>query len=153
MKRRIFIYYSLSGNGDIVSDYLNEKHYDIRRVEVEDELPKSKVLRILSGGFLAGIHHKSKLVNFNKDIKKYQSVVIGSPVWNSNLSCPINAVLDELDLTGKRITFILYSGSVSAKRLEKHIKDKFKDATVIHLKEPKKNKDEVKKIESNHILV
>ena len=40
MKKK-FIYYSLTGNGDIVSDYLKEKGYDIRKVIPKHKLPKN----------------------------------------------------------------------------------------------------------------
>lgn len=142
----IFIYYSLTGNGDAVAKYLKEKNIDIRKVTPKKELPKSFVLRILTGGFLAGKGHKDKLVNFNSDIRDYDEVIIGSPIWNGRLSCPINTVLDEIDLTNKKITFILYSGSGGAPKTDEFLKERYKDIKIIHIKEPKKNKELLHKI-------
>ena len=73
-------------------------------------------------------------------------LVIGSPVWNGSLSCPINTVLAETDLKGKALTFLLYSGSGGAPKAEQKIKERFPDARIVHLKEPKKNPDELKKL-------
>ena len=107
-------------------------------------LPNNMVLRILSGGFLAGISHKDKLVNFDPNISKYDEVIIESPIWNGKLSCPINTVLDEIDLVGKKVTFILYSGRGDAPKATKKINELYKSAKVIHIKEPKHNKTAIK---------
>ena len=142
--KKIFIYYSLSGNGDIISDYLKKNKIDIRKIEAEENLPKNKVLKILQGGFLAGIGHKSNLKDFDNNINKYNEVIIGSPIWNGRLSCPINTVLDKLDLKDKKITFILYSGSGKAPKVDKKINSIYQNARIIHIKEPKKNESTLK---------
>ena len=144
--KKLFIYYSLSGNGDVVADYLKNKKYDIRKVIMKDKIPKSYIGQILTGGFLAGINHKAKLDDFNKDISDYDEIIIGSPIWNGKLSCPINTVLDEINLDNKKISFILYCGSGKAPKAEKRLKDKYKNIDIIVLKEPKKNKTDLKKI-------
>ena len=144
--KRLFIYYSLSGNGDFVANYLKGKDIETRKVSTKEKISKSMFLKILKGGFLAGINYKAKLDNFNKNIEEYDEVIIGSPVWNGRFSCAINTVIDELKLDNKNIRFILYSGSGTAPKAEEIIKERFKNAQVINLKEPKKNKEELEKI-------
>ena len=138
--KKIFIYYSLSGNGDAVANYLKNRHIDIRKVKPNKSLPDNMILRILTGGFLAGINHKDKLVDFDQNISEYDEIIIGSPIWNDHLSCPINAVLNDIDLVGKKIIFVLYSGSGKTKKATKKINERYKDAQIINLKEPKINK-------------
>lgn len=147
--KKIFIYYSLSGNGDEVANYLKDKDIDIRKVETKEILPSNTILRILAGGFLAGINHKDKLVDFDSNISKYDEVIIGSPIWNDHLSCPINTVLDEIDLVGKKAVFILYSGNGYTKKAQEKIKNKYPDSEIIHLKEPKKYKATLKEYLKN----
>lgn len=147
--KKIFIYYSLSGNGDKVANYLKDKDIDIRKVETKEILPSNTILRILAGGFLAGINHKDKLVDFDSNISKYDEVIIGSPIWNDHLSCPINTVLDEIDLVGKKTVFILYSGNGYTKKAQEKIKNKYPDGEIIHLKEPKKYKATLKEYLKN----
>ena len=144
--KKLFIYYSLSGNGDVVADYLKNKKYDIRKVIMKDKLPKNYIGQILIGGFLAGINHKAKLDDFNKDISDYDEIIIGSPIWNGKLSCPINTVLDKINLDNKKLSFILYCGSGEASKTEKRLKDKYGDIDIIILKEPKSNTVELKKV-------
>ena len=48
--KKLFIYYSLSGNGDMVAKRLSELGYDLRKVETAKKMPESFFLRILAGG-------------------------------------------------------------------------------------------------------
>ena len=149
--KKIFIYYSLSGNGDVVSQYLKKKNIDIRKVVMKKKMPKSFISKILIGGFLAGINHKSKLTGFDNNISDYDEIIIGSPIWNGRIACPINTVLDNINIDNKKITFILYSGSGEAPKAEKMIKEKYINSNIIMLKEPKKNKEDMEKALNNII--
>lgn len=146
--KKVFIYYTLSGNGDVVADYLSGKSVDIRKIKIEKAMPKKYFLQILTGGFLASINAKAKLVDFNNDISKYDEIIIGSPIWNDRLTPAINTVLEKVDLTNKKVTFILYSGSGKSKHAKEKIKNIVPNSTIIDLKEPKKNKEELKKIKN-----
>ena len=146
MMKKIFIYYSLSGNGDKVASYLKDKGYDIRKVVTNEPLPKNYFLSILSGGFKALIGYKDNLKRFNSDISDYDKVVIGSPVWNNRLSCPINSVLDKINVDNKDISFVLYSGSGKSKSASKFIIERYGEVKIINLMEPKKNSEELKKL-------
>ena len=94
--KKIFIYYSLTGNGDVVASYLKDSNYDIRKVETKEVLPNNYILRILTGGYKAMINYEDELLNFNSNIEEYDEVMIGSPIWNSRLSSPINTILKKL---------------------------------------------------------
>ena len=144
--KKIFIYYSLSGNGDTVANELKNKDFDLRKVNAKS-LKKNNFWNIFKGGFLAGINHKSKLIDYNNDVSSYDEIYIGSPIWNSKLSCPINTVLDVTDLSNKKIKFILYSGSGKAPKALELINKKYTNASAVILKEPKKNEEELKKLE------
>lgn len=147
--KKIFIYYSLTGNGDVVADYLKDKGYDIRKVITKEKLPNNFILRILTGGYKAMINYEDKLIDFDDDIKNYDEIVIGSPIWNSRLSSPINTVLKRINLDNKKLTFILYSGSKKSNKATEMLKKKYKNSLIISLKEPKNNKDELDKIISD----
>ena len=141
--KKIFIYYSLTGSGDVVSDYMKNKGYDIRKVVSKYKYPKKMFPLMMVGGFKALNKMKDKLVDFNNDISEYDEIIIGSPIWFDRVSSPINRVLSELDLSNKKVSFIFYSGSGEGKKATERLKD-IGDITI--LKEPKKNKDELDKI-------
>ena len=131
---KIFIYYSLTGTGDYVADYLSKNGYDIRKVKTKEPLPKNKFLSIIVGGYKAMRSYKDKLDSFNYDIKKYDEVIIGSPVWNDRLSSPINTVLDNINLTDKKVSFILYSGSGKCTKAKEQINKKCPNSKIIDIK-------------------
>ena len=65
--KKLFVYYSYTGNGDEVAEYLRVRGYDLRMVQRKKKLPKSFFFGIMTGGFLAGIKHKDKLVDFDEN--------------------------------------------------------------------------------------
>lgn len=137
--KKLFIYYSLSGNGDAVAEKLSAQGYDVRKVQSLKKPPKKFFFQILKYGFNAGRGYCEPLADYDADVSAYDEIVVGSPVWNGRLSCPINTVLKETKLDGKKLTFVLYSGSGDAQKAEAKLKGSFPDAAVIHLREPKKN--------------
>ncbi len=145
--KRLFIYYSLSGNGDLVANYLKEKDFDIRKVESKLKLSKNLFLCMMKGGFLALTGSKPKLINYDNNIDDYDEIFIGSPIWNGRFAAPTNTVLKETNLEGKKLTFILYAGGGEAPKAIKKINKLYPNSKVITLKQPKKYASELEKIE------
>lgn len=143
---KLFIYYTRSGNGDIIAAKCKELGFDIRKVESKYKLSKNLFLACMKGGFHAGIGKKPKLINYDNNISNYDEIYIGSPIWNGRLSCPINTVLKNTNLDNKKVTFILYSGSGEAKHAVKKINKLYPNSRIIILKEPKKYNEELNKI-------
>ena len=144
--KKLFIYYSFTGNGDEVAKKLEEKGYEIRKVEEDYKMPKSFFMQMMSGGFRAGIGVKGKLKEYNNDVSNYDEVVIGSPIWNGRFPPATNGILAETDLSNKVVKFVLYSGSGEGPKASKKINKLFENATVIFLQEPKKHIEEFKKL-------
>jgi Multimeric flavodoxin WrbA len=144
--KKLFIYYSFSGNTDFVADFLKNKGISTIKIETLEKMPKNRILSILVGGFKAGIGYKDKIKDFNTNIDKYDEIIIGSPIWNGRLSSPINTVLDRLDLNNKKVSFIFCSGSGNSDKLDAYVKLKY-NAKSINLKEPLHNKKELDKVE------
>ncbi|MBP5683902.1 MAG: hypothetical protein J6X02_01430 [Bacilli bacterium] len=142
--KKAFIYYSLTGNGDIVSKFYKEKGYDVIKVITNEPLPKNYFFGMLTGGFKAFLGYKDNIKEI-KNINDYKKIVIGSPIWNSRLSTPINSVLDKIGLD-KDISFVLYSGSGKSKKATKFIHERYGEVKITNLKEPKKNKNELNKL-------
>jgi flavodoxin len=141
--KKLFIYYSLTGSGDLVASELKKQGYEIRKVISKYKYPKSFFWLMMTGGFKAGIGSRDKLIDFNNDISDYEEIVIGSPVWFDRVSPPINTVLKELDLSGKKVSFIFYSGSGEGNKASEKVKD---IGDILIIKEPKKYKEELNKI-------
>jgi len=69
---------------------------------------------MMKGGHRALTEKKDDLEDFDTNLKGYDKIIIGSPVWDDRLAPATNALLDTLDLKDKNISFILYSGSGQA---------------------------------------
>ena len=144
--KKLFIYYSFTGNGDEVAKRLEEKGYEIRKVEEDYKMPKSFFMQMMSGGFRAGMGVKGKLKEYNNDVSNYDEVVIGSPIWNGRFPPATNGILAVTDLSNKVVKFVLYSGSGEGPKALKKINKLFENATVIFLQEPKKHIEEFEKL-------
>jgi len=142
--KKIFIYYSLTGNGDEVSKVFKKDGYDIKKIEIKKPLPKKFFFRMMTGGFKALIGYKEKITNFDIDIGKYDKIVIGSPIWNDRISTPIRTLLKQIDK--KNIDFVLYSGSGKGERGIEFLKERYPKSKITIIKEPKKYKEELNKI-------
>ena len=137
--KKIFIYYSLTGNGDLIASFLKDKKFDIMKIDVDDKMKKrSYFLKVLIGGFQTLRNYKPQLIDYDNDVSSYNEVYIGSPIWNDRLSSTVNTLLDELDLTDKKVTFIFYSGSGKNKKATKKVKELYPECNIINIKEPKK---------------
>ena len=145
--KKLFIYYSLTGNGEVVAKKMQEKGYELRKVETVKGLPKVFFFAMLSGGFQAGLKKKAKLKEFDHDISNYDKVVIGSPIWNGRISPAINTILANINLEGKALSFVFYAGSGEGKAALKRINKEYPNAKCIFLKQPKDNPEELSKLD------
>ena len=145
--KKLFIYYSLTGNGEVVAKKMQEKGYELRKVETVKGLPKVFFFAMLSGGFQAGLKKKAKLKEFDYDISNYDKIVIGSPIWNGRISPAINTILANLNLEGKALSFVFYAGSGEGKHALKRINKEYPNAKCIFLKQPKGNPEELSKLD------
>ncbi len=146
--KKLFIYYSLTGNGDFVASYLLDKGYEVRKVIEKAKAPKIFFFRVLVGGFRAGVGAKGKLIDYDSNVEEYDEIVIGSPVWNGKFPPAINSVLEKTKLDDKKVTFVFYSGSGDMPKAKKKIDKLFKDASIIVVKEPKTHDNQLAKLEA-----
>ncbi|MBP1588465.1 MAG: hypothetical protein ILO53_08730 [Clostridia bacterium] len=145
---KLFIYYSFSGNGDAVAAKMAEKGFELRRVETPFKLSDKLFPQMMKGGFSAAISQKPALTNYDSDVSGFDEVCIGAPIWNGRFASPVNTVLRDTDLSGKKLTFVLCSGSGGAKNASAKVAKLYPDAAVIHLRQPKDNADELAKLDA-----
>ena len=146
--KKLFVYYSNSGNGDYVASIMQSKGFNTLKIEMEKELPQSFFFKILVGGFSAMINEKAKVKNDLSILKNYDVIYVGTPIWNGKVSSPINTVMETLKTT--KFNLICYSGSGKIKRLMRQIKN-YNIENVISLIEPSKNKNDTIKILDKYI--
>ena len=143
---KIFIYCSYSGNGDAVAAKMKENGYEIRKIEPDFPLSEKLLPRMLKGGFSAFIGQTPPLVGYDRDVSGFDEVAVGSPIWNGRTASPVNTVLRDTDLSGKRLSFVLYSGSGYAKKADGKLRKLYPGAVIIHLKQPADDPGELSKL-------
>lgn len=138
------VYYSMSGNTEFVAEKIAEKvKADIIRIEPVKAYPDQGAKKFLWGGKSAVMGEKPKLLPYEFDAEKYDTIIIGTPVWASSFAPPIRTFLHEnKSISEKKIAvFTCFSGGGADKAIDKMKKyigiDKF-EAELI-LIDPKEN--------------
>ena len=143
---KYFIYFSASGNGDFIADYLKDKGYTPIKVEMVKPIKKVGFFFILKYGGRAGFNKKEKIKELNFNLKEDDEVIVGSPIWNDRLSTPINTVLSQLELNKETTRFVVYpAGEKAVKVLKQLEKLGFKNPPIIY-SYPLKNKEKIEKV-------
>ena len=143
---KYFVYFSASGNGDFIAEYLKELGYTPIKVEMIKPIKKINFFSIMKYGFRAGMNKKEKIKELNLDLNDNDEVIIGSPIWNDKLSTPINTLLDKYSFNKETTRFILYpAGEGTNKSLMRLEKLGFKNKPIVY-SNPLKNQDKVKEL-------
>lgn len=96
--KNLIIYYSKSGTTEIVAQEISNA--------VNGVLKKIELIKDISFGWagftsLLGVKGKIKTIDFN--VKDYDNIFVGFPVWAGKSSTPINTLLDAVDFNGKNV--------------------------------------------------
>ena len=143
---KYFVYFSASGNGDFIAEYLKDLGYTPIKVEMIKPIKKINFFSIMKYGFRAGLNKKEKIKELNLDLIDNDEVIIGSPIWNDKLSTPINTLLDKYSFNKETTRFILYSaGEGTNKSLMQLEKLGFKNKPIVY-SNPLKNQDKIKEL-------
>ena len=117
------VYYSMLGNCEMVAGKIAENiDADIIRIEPEKAYPDSGAKKFIWGGKSAVMGEAPKLKPYEFDASKYDRVIIGFPVWASNMAPPIRTFVKEnLDsIKDKKIAvFACQGGNGAEKAFEK----------------------------------
>ena len=130
---RYFIYFSWTGNGDFIANFLKERGYEPIKVETIKPLGKVGFFAMFKYGFKAGIGGGTPIKDIDLSIKEDDLIVIGSPIWNDRLSTPINTVLSKFSFNKENTRFILYpAGEDTKKSLDQIARLGFKEKPIVY---------------------
>ena len=140
---KYFIYYSATGNGDMIAEKLKDKGYTPVKIEMVKPIGKMNFFKILKYGGQAMSNKKAKIMPVDLHLENDDKVIIGSPIWNDRLSTPINTILAMYDFNKDTTMFILYpAGNGTKKSLIQIEKIGFKLSPLV-ITYPLKNEDKV----------
>jgi flavodoxin len=117
--KALVVFYSLTDKTKLVSQTI-AKALNATLLEIEETKPRKQgFLKYLTGGY-AAIRNKGTDINpINVDLKQYERIFIGSPVWASRPTPAINSFIYTNNFEGKSIVpFFTMGGNNSDKALQ-----------------------------------
>ena len=123
----LIVYYSYSGTTKRVAEHL-QKLTKGDLYDIQPETKYSEDSNVTTARLMAerASNKLPKLKGDLPDLKKYQTIIIGTPVWNSDIANPVMTYLQENDFKNKNIapfwTYINEDGTTyeSYKKLSKN---------------------------------
>lgn len=131
--KTLIIYYSKSGNTEIVAKTLS-KELPGDLIKIEDSKKRDGMFSMLRSGRDALRGAKTKISPEKLDLYDYDLIYIGTPVWAGKPTPAIITAIDKYDFKGKNvILFVTMKSSGDKKTIEK-MKEKIqvKGAKVIN---------------------
>ena len=117
------VYYSLNGNSEMVAKRMAAKlNADVIKIEPDKSYPDKGAKKFLWGGKSAVMGEQPVLKPYQFVADKYDSIIIGFPVWASRPAPPICTFLNDQKskLSGKKIAvFACQSGNGAEKAFER----------------------------------
>ena len=109
--KKLVVFYSLSGNTEIVAKTIaKELKADLYRVE--EIRKRNRVLAYLTGSFAAMRDKCSEIKPVALNVRDYDLIFLGSPIWASRPVPAINAFINDTNFKNKKvIAFFTMGGS------------------------------------------
>lgn len=128
--KTIIVYYSMDENTDYAAKKIaGNIGADLLRIYPKKAYPNSGLSKFFWGGKSAVMAQTPELEPYEFNGEDYERIIIGFPVWASNMAPPLRTFIKENNLNNKRISaFACQSGSgankaflklVSALKIEK----------------------------------
>lgn len=113
----LVVYYSLTGKTKLVSQVIAEA-LNATLLEIEEKRPIPMPFVYLSGSFAAFMNRGSKINPVDVDLKQYERIFIGSPIWAYRPAPAINSFIYKMNFEGRSIIpFFTMGGDNSEKAL------------------------------------
>lgn len=114
--KTLIVYFSWSGHTRTVANIIHELTGS-RMVEIEVQEPYSSVYKEVTARARRELDNdiRPTLVTRVENMTDYDTLIVGTPIWNSRLAPPVKSFLASYDLSGKKILpFCTHGGSGTA---------------------------------------
>ena len=115
--KTLVVYYSLTGRTRLVAQAISEA-LKATLLEIEERRPVPMPFVYVSGGFRAFMNWGSKIKPVDVDLKQYERIFIGSPMWAYRTAPAINSFIYQTNFEGRTvIPFFTMGGNDSERAL------------------------------------
>jgi flavodoxin len=113
--KSLVVYYSLTGKTRLVAQVIAEA-LNATLVEIEERRPIPMPFVYLSGGFAAITNRGTKINPTDVDLKQYERIFIGSPIWASRPTPAINSFIYQTNFEGRSVIPFFTMGGDNAEK-------------------------------------
>ena len=130
--KTLILYYSQTGTTKVVAEELQKQlGADIEEILPVDPYGTDYQQTIARGRQELDSKEFPKLQPLKSDVRAYDVIFLGFPVWFGTYANPIETLLDEVDFSGKKVVPFCTFGSGGLDACEKNIKAKLPKAEVL----------------------
>ncbi len=142
----LIVYYSLEGNTKFIAEKIKETlDADVLELIPGKKYPTGGFTKYIWGVKSAVMGEEPKLVNAPAEFGKYDTLIIGTPVWAGTFAPPLKSFMSRNKITGKKIALFVCHGGGETDKCFTKFKDTLKGNTIIgemNFIEPKRKPDE-----------
>lgn len=149
MSKILVVYYTFEGStksiAECIAKHLNADLLEIKPVK---ELKSKGFSKYIWGGYQVVMGKKPEIMPLNKNLKDYDIVLVGTPIWAGTYAPPIKTLLEENYIKGKKIAYFYGHEGGHRRAIDKAKVVIEKNNTFIGAKDflnPKKNLDKCSK--------
>lgn len=116
MKKAV-VFYSLSGNTQAAAKEIAEGiGADLIELKLVKPFPTEKSKQLALGGMQAVFGMKPSIQELSKNIKEYDVLILGTPIWAGTIAAPVHSFLNKYQVLDKIVAVFTFSGGGDNKR-------------------------------------
>ena len=116
MKKAV-VFYSLSGNTQAAAKEIAEGiGADLIELKLVKPFPTEKSKQLALGGMQAMFGKKPAIQELSKNIKEYDVLILGTPIWAGTIAAPVHSFLNKYQVLDKIVAVFTFCGGGDNKR-------------------------------------
>lgn len=122
MAKPLILFYSLQGSTRKVAQYLSQElDIPMEEIKLKKDFKPQGFSKYVLGGSQAVMGSKPPILPVKSDLTKYDTIILGSPVWAGRFTPAIKTLLEKGRLKNKKI-FFFYCSDGGPGKIEEKIK-------------------------------
>lgn len=115
--KTLVVYFSFEGNTKLIAEKIAETlNADIMELQTSKNYPTGGLQKYLWGGRSVIFGEKPELVNKSIDLKQYEAILMGMPVWAGSFAPPVKSFISQYAIQGKRVGLFACHGGGGARK-------------------------------------
>ena len=147
MKSALVVYFSFDGNTKLIAEKIRETlNADVVELKTSKKYPTEGIGKYFWGGKSVVFGDKPTLTNESIDLSRYETIIIGTPVWAGSFAPPIRSFVNDYKIVNKKIAIFASHGGGGAVKCFAKLKEALpenKFVGEIAFVEPKKNPESI----------